>query len=306
LADVLAFIDRAERRYGESDQETMPEPLFSGDTGANGQDMEDLSSLGETTVAAHVSDVCFLARHELRQAHQQLESAHAEHEARIVACERMLRKSHRALLALAQAVALATDRMPVIHDVQRAEAASAVAVRALFTRLRGELGRYGSGDHQPSSIVAALRRSANALAVVLGSADFQEARLSDALLLRSLRSRVLEWGRAPEPRAGQQLLSDLKSSADLLRTINHRQELRAHDDELIRMLHRQLEHDGRPQPRLAELVGRARALRGLDDELDGIIDAVLAGADDERMRSDFAQAVTRLHEERQDRGRAGG
>jgi hypothetical protein len=84
-------------------------------------------------------------------------------------------------------------------------------------------------------------------------------------LLRSQHERLLEWSRSGKARAaGLQLLEDISTSAGLLRDINRRQELRAHDTAMIRALLANPPTDHRGWlPSLERLVG-------LDDPLDAL------------------------------------
>lgn len=88
-------------------------------------------------------------------------------------------------------------------------------------------------------------------------------RVADAALLRRQHERLLEWSRSGKPRAaGLQLLEDICTSASLLRDINRRQELRAHDTELIGALLASQSLDR------ADWLASLDRLIGLDDSLD--------------------------------------
>ena len=113
-----------------------------------------------------------------------------------------------------------------------------------------------------------MQSAAQALATVVSDPAFNAARLSDQLLIRSLRLRMeeIDLGKAGLSSA-LGLLSDLAACADLLHGVNARQELLAHDERLLRQT---LEGTitgsitGTPQ----DLVGRLAPLYGRDEELD--------------------------------------
>jgi len=111
-------------------------------------------------------------------------------------------------------------------------------------------------------------------------------RASDRALLLGLRDRIFAWSRAGRPpSAGLDLLSDVGATADLLRDINRRQELRASDAELIGALLAGL--DKEPHVWLLRL----RALVGLDDDLDALIEQ---GASTEDPRAHVLLTLERL------------
>lgn len=123
-------------------------------------------------------------------------------------------------------------------------------------------------------MLTALRYAAGALATLVASPHYTAIRASDRALLRQQRERLLDFARAGKPtNAGIQLLEDLFTCADLLRDINRRQELRAHDVALMRELVAEA-----PRERADWLAGLER-LAGLDDTLDGLAARLRASAD---------------------------
>jgi hypothetical protein len=141
------------------------------------------------------------------------------------------------------------------------ELESSLAVRRLYAEFRQNLRR--AEDESSEGVLTALRYAAGALAALTASPHYSAVRASDAALLRSQRARLLEWSRSGKPRAaGLQLLEDISTVASLLRDINRRQELRAHDTKVIADL-----LTGKSLDRAAWLTGLAR-LAGLDDSLD--------------------------------------
>jgi hypothetical protein len=236
---------------------------------------------------------CFAIQHELGPVRNQLADTTADHELILVACDRACRKLRRSLSALAGALGAGRGRTTGTQDPWTDRASAAVAVRTIYTKFREALASGPDGT-DASQVFAAMRRSATALAVLCGDEDFSEVRVQDRLLLRSLQRRTLAWGRSPDVRTGMQLYGDIRAAADLLRAINMRQELLAHDAQLIEEAALAIAQDGLSQPRLALLVGRMRALRGLDDELDQLLKRAYRGEGLDGLRTPLTDALHRL------------
>jgi len=226
-------------------------------------------------LAQHVNDVCFAVGSELRGARRKIEAAWQRHEELLIACESARRKMERCLSALLDAVAQLTGSTAPGGDVRHSEVAGAIAVRRLYAKFRASIVRYEGLD--PRAIRRALRYAAVSLAVVIGSSDFGEVRLSDRLMFLSLQRRILLWARGQaEPTEGARLCRDIESAADLLRAINLRQELQVHDAELLASVPPRLA-SGLDDAALRVEVGRLAALRGRDDELDALLASAFAG-----------------------------
>ncbi|HEY3493668.1 MAG TPA: hypothetical protein VGK73_03235, partial [Polyangiaceae bacterium] len=128
-------------------------------------------------------------------------------------------------------------------------------------------------DESREGVLAALRYAAGALAALVSEPAYAHVRASDRAPLRRLRERLLVWARHDgSASVGLELLEDVTTTADLLRGINRRQELRAHDLAALR----ELSQGPREAPSawLSQLDG----LFGLDDALDDLI---------ERLKRDF-------------------
>lgn len=216
--------------------------------------------------SASLSDVCFASGFELNRAARQLSQA-VDVDARLGAAETACRKLYRALHAIFEATretsAAAARGAQLLRKRRATELERSLAVRRLYAEFRHSLRR--ANDESRESVLTALRYAAGGVALLTASPHYGAIRASDRELLRRLRDRLLEWSHAGKPAsAGLQLLDDIWTSADLLRDINRRQELRAHDTELMRSLasDSQLDHAGW----LASL----ERLKGLDDTLDGL------------------------------------
>lgn len=217
-----------------------------------------------------VSAVCFAMSHELGAVRRELRAPSASHEQLLVACDRARRKLRRSLRALGEAHGRQAGRTLALADDWTDRVQAAVAVRHMYTKFREALPDCPD-DPDPAMVARLLRRAATALAMLCGDEDFDEVRLHDRLLLRDLQTRTLCWGRAPQAQAGARLYADIRSAADLLRAINLRQELRAHDVALVEELRRLFAGGAPSSGDLELLAGRMRELRGLDDDLDALL-----------------------------------
>jgi hypothetical protein len=240
------------------------------------QDKYDFPELAETTwigtrrsarPAARLDDICFAGTLELNRARRALAQANGDNE-RLVAVETARRKLHRAVHA---ALINGGELSPAEHVAASAlkqrfvvELESALVVRRLFANFRRSLRRAENGSVE--AVLMALRYAAGALAALTTSARYGALRLPDRLLLGQQRERLLDWSRSGRPvPAGLQLLEDIWISAEMLRDINRRQELRAHDEQLIRDLLSPTAHGQN------DWLPRLDRLSGLDDGLDALL-----------------------------------
>ena len=213
-----------------------------------------------------LEDVCFAGSLELSRALRALNGA-KNLEAQLVATETAHRKLGRAIFAVIQVARDSgiTDFVGGSQLLRRAdgELASALVVRRLYSEFRRTLRR--AENESAEAVLTALRYAAGAVAILTASPHYAVMRVSDRALLRRQRDRLLEWSRAGKPvREGLQLLEDIWTCADLLRDINRRQELRAHDTTMIRELLRDSASD---RPGWLDDLAH---LAGLDDALDAL------------------------------------
>jgi hypothetical protein len=201
---------------------------------------------------------------------RQLEEARSIEEA-LVACEAGQRKARRAIRAVLDAAEAAEssnveatpETQSGIVEAPDADVENALSVRRLYARFRRSLRRPASESAE--DVLVCVRYAASALATLLTATDASTLRVSDRVMLRSLRDRVFDWARGDRSvLAGLQVLGDVFTSADLLRGINQRQELRAHDRSVIATL---LAFGD--QADSSDMVLR---LEGLDDALDELLE----------------------------------
>lgn len=226
-----------------------------------------------------LANVCFAGALELTRVLREVDSAH-EIADMLAAAETARRK----LLRAARAVLDAADDVVEDEPAWRHEGSdlrAALVVRRLYSGFRRSLRRAAGDDAE--AVLNAIRYAAGALATLVTSPAYAEARLSDRALLRRLHGRTLEWAREDRGvTSGRQLLDDVWTTADLLRGINQRQELQAHDVAASKVAVQGLGD--------APDVWRAavEALIGLDDELDVLIECALQLPDPRHV----AEAIT--------------
>jgi len=239
-------------------------------------------------VMPRVGDVCFAGTLELNRARVILMRAKTTDDS-LVAAETALRKVRRVIHAVLE-VAQAEGAIDIAGGEQRhrrlgVDLRSAFGVRRLYAGFRRALRRPDSDD--PEAVLMALRYAAGALATVSTSEAYAGARASDRALLRRLRERLLDWSRSGRPvELGLQLLDDVWTCADLLRGVNRRQELRAHDSTLIAALL------ASPAPADKSWLARLNDLIGLDDTLDLLSERTANGVDERSQ----AELLTRLEQ----------
>jgi hypothetical protein len=220
-----------------------------------------------------LGDVCFAGKIDLGQIFRELESA-AGPDALANALETGQRRLRRAVRAILEAAREAgePDVLGGAHQGRHrlADLDSALTVRRLYRQFRGHLRRPEARTQE--AVLVAVRYAAGAIAAVVASPDYGDVRASDRAILRRLRERMLDWGRgAKELQDGLDILQDVWTAADLLRDVNRRQELRAHDGALLALLAKG------PAGDVAAWVAAHEPLVGLDDRLDALLDLARAG-----------------------------
>jgi hypothetical protein len=181
---------------------------------------------------------------------------------------------------------------PPVGSGTDAEVEAAVAVRAMYGKFRDSLVECDASS--PSSIDRAIRFGSVSLAVMIGSPAFGEARLADRIAVIAIQSRVLQWAReGRNPGQGVKLHQDLCTMADLLGSINRRQELQVHDAALVDDALERLE-GGPDQAAFREVAGRLSRLRGCDQEMDQLLALAFSGKEGPVLVSRIQAALRRL------------
>jgi hypothetical protein len=248
--------------------------------------LELLNGLMQLEPDPSVGDLCFAGGMELKRVLRELVSAQTD-DARIVAAEAARRKIRRAIRATLEAAREAgVDVLGGEHQGrhQVADLACALAVRRLYARFRRGLRR--PSDDSPDAVLAAVRYAGGAIATLVSAPDFADVRVSDRAVIRRLRERALNWARHDRGAVtGLHLLEDVWTCGDLLRGINQRQELQAHDAALIALALRG------PDDSVAAWFALIDPLYGLDDAVDRILESAQAGGDLDRLVPDALVAL---------------
>lgn len=232
-----------------------------------------------------LANVCFAGKFELGRVLRELGCARQPPET-LVAAETARRKLLRVFRAVLDATADITDDEPPWR-YEGVDLRSALVVRRLYAQFRRALRRPTGDD--ADAVLTAVRYAAGALATLVTSPAYAEARASDRALLRRLHARALTWARSDRTvTGGLQLLDDVWTSADLLRDINRRQELRAHDAMALRAA-----SDG-PADDPEAWRARLDTLLGLDDALDAVILRVADAIDLGPLARQIADRVAQL------------
>lgn len=212
-----------------------------------------------------VGDLCFGGALELGHVLRNLLITKHDEEI-LVAIEGGRRKLLRVTRAIARAARDHRDSSPPREAAFDDEVEAACAVRRAYAELRRSLRQ--PTDDSPEAVLVAMRYAVGGLATLVASPVYREVRIQDRLVLRSLRDRALAWAqRDKSTHEGLRLLQDVFTCTDLLRGINRRQDLRAHDEAKLQTL------VAGPHADRSGWWTSLRALEGLDDELDALIEA---------------------------------
>jgi hypothetical protein len=234
---------------------------------------DSLLEIGELISAEmavrEVGDLAFLARNELATCRRDLQISQREGDVLKLAsaCETSLRRLRRILVSIESAVYEYEGREPpmrILPDLK-----ISLQVRNLYGRLRREIlarGSATSGRMEDHLLAVASR-----LGELRDLNIYPFLRFDDRIQIRDLLERIADWLRegSEADQNGQRLWQDLLGFAELLKQVNHRQELREHDRQVIldacaELFEGEEERDQVTQ----ELFSRLELLLGLDDRLD--------------------------------------
>lgn len=229
---------------------------------------EMLEALPTRGVSDIVGDVAVLVQIELRQRSDRLGRLPADRLTILSECDSALHRVHIGGLALLRAFAGGE------LDELEPDLDEAICVRRAYGELRHGIGKL---DEAPLDLRTRLRRAGTSLAVLVGRSAYPLLRVRDRFQLSQLQHRILAWLRANggfDISVGEQLWKDLLIFLEMLREINRRQVLRAHDARTVTALRAREGIALRPvdRERLATLLGLDEALdewiRGEDGSLE--------------------------------------
>jgi len=294
IEQCLEWLVDVELAYGDADL-ALADGFAAGDVDFDGWVLAADSRLGERA-AATVADICFAARCDLMAQLRRLRDAAGAPDALLQECDAAATKVRRALRAVLDGMAerstSAVVAPPAIETVERREVEIAVAVRAMFARLRGAVLPVPAND--PESLTGALEELSRTLRSIVGSPEFDFVRADDQARLRELAAAADAWlAGERNPRRGGCLYEDIVATADGLRAINLRFELVAHDSAVVGEARDALAGDATPMTRddFDLLVERMWSLRGRDDAFDQLLGRAIAGESPPRLAQLFAHQL---------------
>ncbi len=248
---------------------------YSGGTVADEQvtgvdTLDDIGRLISSEIAGQeVVDLLFLVGADLRGARQDLVAAIDQEDFLRVAssCDAGLRTLKRTLICVESAIHDFEGLAPPIRQWSDLEAS--LRTRRLYAELRREV--LGVSLPDDATLPDRLASVHDRLDHLREQDAYPLLRFDDRVTMRELRRRISAWivAETPDLVTGGHLWQDLMGFAELLKQINHRQELRQHDRTLLRRAYHQLFGRAAHPPAVSEdLLCQLEALYGLDDELD--------------------------------------
>jgi hypothetical protein len=265
IEEALALLQAAQEHY---ERAGAPEEQLAG-----ADSLGDIGRLISTEIAGQeITDLVFLARTELRGALQDLIASIDQEDFLRVAssCDAGLRTLKRILISVESAIYDYEGLEPPIRVWSDLEVS--LATRRLYADLRREVlrGPPPDEDDLPERLASVHDRLDHLREVPI----YPLLRFDDRVTMRELRRRISAWIVA-DPHdllAGSRLWQDLMGFAELLKEINHRQELRQHDRVLLRRAWHQLfGRAAHPREVSEDLLFQLDALYGLDDEIDALL-----------------------------------
>lgn len=244
--------------------------------------LTDIGVLISTEMAARgIADLAFVARGDLMNCRQELAKA-VERESfwqMASRCDTGYRHLRRALISVESAIFEFEGREPPVRPW--VDLSSSLKIRQAFGRLR----RSVLGDDNDAALPVAdrLARIAERLVALRGEHFYPLLRFDDRVAVRRLYQRIVDWqeGRAEEEVTGQRLWRDVVGFTELLRQVNHREELREHDLKSLSGLLQEMRSDGADEPSISEKAHKLLwSLQGLDNELDGVLEAMETSEDE--------------------------
>jgi hypothetical protein len=143
--------------------------------------------------------------------------------------------------------------------------------RALWKFWRSVLAREAPGDQELGAVLLAVGAS---IARLEGREEYREMRIDDRIQLRQLHERLRGWLSSPrsEVADARRLWQDVVGYATLLRQVNLRAELIAHDHRIAAESLAELREQAVDAPCPPALRRRLQAMHGRSEELDQLLE----------------------------------
>lgn len=279
LADGIEVLARVLEHYESTihnEPASAPPPKAASVTTDSTHFYEDIENLMSTASGtSRIADIAFMARWELERKQRGLrEISTGEDPWKVIAeCG----SARRRLVKSATAVALAVadhERIPTPLEASYiTELKRSLETRRIYAIFRRRL--RDAGPFADDNARACLRAGGTAIATMVGRDVYVDLRVSDRIQLRRLQRRILAWLRGDDgfdAESGRRLWGDLEACSDLLLQVNHRAELRQHDEEALKDILEALAKEDRERFELpTEIRSRIKLLQGRDPEVDRLI-----------------------------------
>ena len=274
LDDALSLLARLLQRYdGESVPPPPPGP--APDQWNRGFDLGLDTLVRQDPSRARVADLSFMASFELRKKKDGLGTLEAGEDGwqLLEELDGARRRVKKTLTAVAAMLCEAEELTPELGFAS--ELQTSLATRQAYAKLRQSIGE--SQEPEDLELYARMRGVGTQIAMLVGRSVYADLRVGDRVEIRSLQARILEWLRtfSASPEAylsGRRLWGDLAGFARVLVQVSQRQEVLEHDAHVIAVACASL-CGAEPRAELpAALVARLEGLRGLDDELDALLE----------------------------------
>lgn len=178
----------------------------------------------------------------------------------------LYRKVWRGVCVVEEAIARAQGASSKLEQVS--SRAAALRVRRIYAWFRRSIDTDTRA--RKDNIARLLRTVGTRIATLVGKEEYSEIRPDDRVLFIRLQRRILAWLGSEQPsfEEGRRIWEDCRAMADILRQVNLRAELIAHDAVLARALTEELASLGESERVGRDILERLLPLEGLDDELD--------------------------------------
>jgi len=223
--------------------------------------------------SAHVADLAFMARMELRDARHALGKLGSEEDRWriLMLCDSGLRGVRKAASAVERALAEHAGLEPRLEFVTELHLGR--VIRAYYARFRREI--EGDGAPTLESVHRRLLSAAASIAKLIGRDFYGDLRIDDRAELRLLQERLRGWLMGiddHDPESGVRLWQDLQGFTVLLSQINRRSELIEHDRALVAAALEELTGRGSlPDEVPPDVLRRLDRLRGRSDRVDQLL-----------------------------------
>jgi hypothetical protein len=256
-------------------QRTFEDEVFLAEveTASEDDSLLEIGALISTQMAAQeLGDLAFVARGDLRATISDLESSLAGADPWLVAAaaDRSLRRLRKGLISVESSLYEFDGSSAPRREWYDLE--TSLEVRRLYGDLRRGVLRLGqsAGAVLENDLHAFARR----LVGLHRESIYPLLRIDDRREIQRLAQRILNPDARRTPLDSQRLWQDVVGFVELLAQVSHREELRAYDHALLSQAHQELsEGQGDRDFLSSETLQALKTLRGLDDELDDLLQA---------------------------------